>query len=262
MLEVSDLRIAYGRVVAVHGLDLRVDEGEIVAIVGPNGAGKTSTMMAISGVVTPETGRIRFRGEDIALASSHDIYRRGIVQVPEGRLIFSELTVRDNLLLGAHVHGAVERDNSELEAVFELFPVLRERLRQRADTLSGGQLQMLAIARGLMGRPELFMLDEPSLGLAPLVAEEVFDLIARLNQRGMTILLVEQNVRKALEISDRAYLLEAGRLVESGHAGDLLGSDRIMQSYLGSRSATTGESRGDMFASLNRTTSERTNGTE
>ena len=239
MLEVRDLRIAYGRVVAVHGLDLRVDEGEIVAIVGPNGAGKTSTMMAISGMVAPEAGRIRFRGEDISLAPSHDIYRRGIVQVPEGRLIFSELTVRDNLLLGAHVHGAAERANPDLDAVFELFPVLHERLHQRADTLSGGQLQMLAIARGLMGRPELFMLDEPSLGLAPLVAEEVFGLITSLNQRGMTILLVEQNVRKALEISGRAYLLEAGRLVESGGAADLLESDLIMQSYLGTRSQST-----------------------
>ena len=247
MLEVNDLRIAYGRVVALHGLDLRVDEGEIVAIVGPNGAGKTSTMMAISGVVSPEAGRIRFRGEDISLVPSHDIYRRGIVQVPEGRLIFSELTVRDNLLLGAHVHGADERADPDLEAVFELFPVLRERLHQRADTLSGGQLQMLAIARGLMGRPKLFMLDEPSLGLAPLVAEEVFGLITSLNRRGMTILLVEQNVRKALEISNRAYLLEAGRLVECGNAADLLESDMIMQSYLGARSRSTSGSLRDDF---------------
>ena len=262
MLEVSDLRIAYGRVVAVHGLDLRVDEGEIVAIVGPNGAGKTSTMMAISGVVAPESGRIRFQGDDIASAPSHDIYRRGIVQVPEGRLIFSELTVGDNLLLGAHVHGAAERANPDLDAVFELFPVLRERLRQRADTLSGGQLQMLAIARGLMGRPKLFMLDEPSLGLAPLVAEEVFGLINRLNQRGMTILLVEQNVRKALEISDRAYLLEAGRLVESGEAADLLKSDLIMQSYLGTRAATATESENGDFTLRVRTESEGTNGIE
>lgn len=246
MLEVRDLRIAYGRVIAVHGLDLRVDEGEIVAIVGPNGAGKSSTMMAISGVVAPDSGRIRLWGEDISHAPSHDIYRRGIVQVPEGRLIFSELTVGDNLLLGAHVHGAAERGNPDLEAVFELFPVLHERLHQRADTLSGGQLQMLAIARGLMGRPKLFMLDEPSLGLAPLVAEEVFGLITSLNRRGMTILLVEQNVRRALEISDRAYLLEAGRLVESGGAADLLESDLIMQSYLGARSQSSGGSfRGD-----------------
>ena len=262
MLEVSDLRIAYGRVVAVHGLDLRVDEGEFVAIVGPNGAGKTSTMMAISGVVAPESGRIRFQGDDIASAPSHDIYRRGIVQVPEGRLIFSELTVGDNLLLGAHVHGAAERANPDLDAVFELFPVLRERLRQRADTLSGGQLQMLAIARGLMGRPKLFMLDEPSLGLAPLVAEEVFGLINRLNQRGMTILLVEQNVRKALDISDRAYLLEAGRLVESGEAANLLKSDLIMQSYLGTRAATATESENGDFTLRVRTESEGTNGIE
>ena len=233
MLEVTNLRITYDRVVAVHALDLRVDEGEIVAIVGPNGAGKTSTMMAISGIVTPVAGRIRFQGEDISRSASHDIYRRGIVQVPEGRLIFPTLTVRDNLLLGAHVHGAAERAGPDLELVFDLFPVLRERLHQRADTLSGGQLQMLAIARGLMGRPKLFMLDEPSLGLAPLVAEEVFDMISRLNRRGMTILLVEQNVRKALEISDRACLLEAGRIVETGSAADLLESDLIMQSYLG-----------------------------
>ena len=182
MLEVTGLRIAYDRVVAVHGLDLRVGEGEVVAIVGPNGAGKTSTMMAISGVVAHEAGAIRFRGEDISRTPSHDIYRRGIVQVPEGRMIFSELTVRDNLLLGAHAHGASESGNPELEVVFGLFPVLRERLHQRADTLSGGQLQMLAIARGLMGKPELFMLDEPSLGLAPLVAEEVFGMITTLNR--------------------------------------------------------------------------------
>ena len=236
MLEVKGLRIAYDRVVAVHGLDLRVEEGEVVAIVGPNGAGKTSTMMAISGIVASEAGRVRFRGEDITRTPSHDIYRRGIVHVPEGRLIFSELTVRDNLLLGAHVHGATGGSSPELQAVFELFPVLGERLHQRADTLSGGQLQMLAIARGLMGRPKLFMLDEPSLGLAPLVAEEVFAMITTLNRRGMTILLVEQNVRKALEISGRAYLLEAGRLVEAGTAHDLLASDRVLESYLGTRS--------------------------
>ena len=235
MLEVRGLRIAYDRVVAVHALDLHVDEGEVVALVGPNGAGKTSTMMAISGVVAPAAGRILFRGEDVSRAPSHDVYRRGIVQVPEGRLIFSELTVRDNLLLGAHVHGAMEQGNPDLDSVFELFPVLHDRLYQRADTLSGGQLQMLAIARGLMGRPKLFMLDEPSLGLAPLVADEVFDMVTRLNRRGMTILLVEQNVRKALEIADRACLIEAGRLVETGEAADLLESDRILESYLGIR---------------------------
>lgn len=235
MLEVRGLRIAYDRVVAVHALDLHVDEGEVVALVGPNGAGKTSTMMAISGVVAPAAGRILFRGEDVSRAPSHDVCRRGIVQVPEGRLIFSELTVRDNLLLGAHVHGAMEQGNPDLDSVFELFPVLHDRLYQRADTLSGGQLQMLAIARGLMGRPKLFMLDEPSLGLAPLVADEVFDMVTRLNRRGMTILLVEQNVRKALEIADRACLIEAGRLVETGEAADLLESDRILESYLGIR---------------------------
>ncbi len=238
MLKVSNLRIAYDRVVAVHELDLTVEQGKVVAIVGPNGAGKTSTMMAISGIVKPERGQILFDGEDITALPSHQIYQSGIVQVPEGRLIFGELLVLDNLMLGAHVHGNEANARKELKDVFELFPVLEERLHQRADTLSGGQLQMLAIARGLMGKPKLFMLDEPSLGLAPLVVEEVFAMIQALNERGMTILLVEQNVRKALEIADRAYLLEAGQLVESGKAAELLKSDMILQSYLGAGSAS------------------------
>lgn len=236
MLEVRQLRIAYDRIIALHGLDLNINEGEVVAVIGPNGAGKTSTMMAISGVVTAEAGEIRFTGEDITGEASHHVYRRGIVQVPEGRLIFAELTVKDNLLLGASVHRPDERSKDDLDMVIDLFPVLQERLDQRADTLSGGQQQMLAIARGLMGRPKLFMLDEPSLGLAPLVVDEVFELIGRLNEQGMTILLVEQNVRKALAIADRAYLLEAGQLIETGKATDLLKSDLILQSYLGTTS--------------------------
>ncbi len=241
MLEVSNLHIAYDRVVAVHELDLTVEQGEVVAIVGPNGAGKTSTMMAISGIVKPERGQIMFEGGDITALPSHDVYRSGIVQVPEGRLIFGELLVLDNLMLGAHVHGTEANAHKELQGVFELFPVLKERLDQRADTLSGGQLQMLAIARGLMGKPKLFMLDEPSLGLAPLIVEEVFAMIRALNERGITILLVEQNVRKALEIADRAYLLEAGQLVESGTAADMLNSDMILQSYLGTGSVGGGQ---------------------
>ncbi len=236
MLELNDLRICYDQAVAVHAVDLRIDEGELVAIVGPNGAGKTSIMMAISGVVKPKAGQIIFDGEDITYAPSHYIYSRGIVQVPEGRMIFGEQTVRDNLLIAAH--GRKHRDSStaDLQKVFGFFPVLRERMDQRADLLSGGQLQMLAIARGLMGRPRLLMLDEPSLGLAPMIVQELFEMVRTLKEEGLTILLVEQNVRQALEVADRAYLLQAGQLIGTGRAADLLQNGLIVQSYLGTGS--------------------------
>lgn len=233
MLEVRGLSVTYGNVRAVDRLDLQVNEGEVAALVGPNGAGKTSTMMAISGIVQPAAGEITFEGTRIDLLPSHDIYKRGIVQVPEGRLILAEMTVRENLLLGADAARTNGGRRGELDRVAELFPVIEERMHYRADTLSGGQLQMLAIARGLMGRPRLFMLDEPSLGLAPKVVEEIFQMIVTLNGTGMTILLVEQNLQKALEIADRAYLLEAGRLIDSGPARELMKSDYVMQSYLG-----------------------------
>ena len=198
MLELRGLSVTYGNVRAIDRLDLRVNEGEVAALVGPNGAGKTSTMMAISGIVRPAAGEITFEGTRIEALPSHDIYKRGIVQVPEGRLILAEMTVRENLLLGADAVRTNGGRRGELDRVAELFPVLEERMHYRADTLSGGQLQMLAIARGLMGRPRLFMLDEPSLGLAPKVVEEVFQMIEKLNGMGMTILLVEQNLQKAL----------------------------------------------------------------
>lgn len=233
MLEIRNLRILYDQVVAVDGLDMRVDQGEIVALVGPNGAGKTSTMMAISGIVPPKDGEIVFQGSHLERKASHDIYRHGIVQVPEGRLIFSEMTIRENLLLGSDVQGDSAAVDPILDDVLTLFPVLKERFASRADTLSGGELQMLAIARGLMGRPVLLMLDEPSLGLAPKLVEDVFAKITELNQKGMTILLVEQNVRKALDIADRAYLIEAGRLVETGMASAMLESARVLDTYLG-----------------------------
>lgn len=233
MLETRDIRVAYGQVVAVSGLSLRIGQGEIVALIGPNGAGKTSTMMAIGGVVPPQSGAVLFEGEHIEGAASHYIYRRGIVQVPEGRMIFSDMTVRENLLLGADALTQPADADETLADVFSLFPVLKERFRSRADTLSGGQLQMLAIGRGLMGRPKLFMLDEPSLGLAPKIVDEVFERITGLNDRGMTILLVEQNVRMALQIAHRAYLIEAGALIEEGEAKELLKSERILESYLG-----------------------------
>lgn len=232
MLKVLGLTVSYGNLCAVDRLDLSVAAGEIVALVGPNGAGKSSTMMAISGIVRPRAGTIIFEGDRIDRLPSYDIYRRGLVQVPEGRLIFAEMTIRENLLLGADALVGIARPDDEIERVTELFPVLRERLNQRADTLSGGQLQMLAVARGLMGRPKLFMLDEPSLGLAPRLVEQVFEMIGRLNEAGMTILLVEQNLRQALGIADRAYLLEAGRLVESGFSDDMMKSGAVIKSYL------------------------------
>lgn len=244
MLELNDLKICYNQAVAVHGINLRVDKGELVVIAGPNGAGKTSIMMAISGVVQPESGRIVFHGEDITYVASHHIYSRGIVQVPEGRMIFGELTVRDNLLIAADTHKKRKGSTSDLQKVFGFFPVLGECANQRADLLSGGQLQILAIARGLMGRPKLLMLDEPSLGLAPLVVKKLFEIIRTLKEEGLTILLVEQNIRQALEVADRAYLLQAGRLVGSGKATELLHGDLIVQSYLGngSKSSTSVDS--------------------
>lgn len=233
MLETRDIRVTYDQVVAVNGLSLRIDQGEIVALIGPNGAGKTSTMMAISGVVPPQSGAVLFEGEHIEGTPSHHIYGRGIVQVPEGRMIFSDMTVRENLLLGADALKHSDDVDQNLGDVFSLFPVLKERFHSRGDTLSGGQLQMLAIGRGLMGRPKLFMLDEPSLGLAPKIVDEVFEKITGLNDRGMTILLVEQNVRMALRIAHRAYLIEAGVLIEEGEAKELIKSERILESYLG-----------------------------
>lgn len=233
MLEVRGLEVRYGRVQAVQGVSLEIREGEIVALVGPNGAGKSSTMHAISGIVRPSAGAIAFRGEPVTGLPSHEIVRRGIVQVPEGRMIFPEMTVRENLLLGAYARWDRRALAGELARVLGLFPVLRDRLEDRAAHLSGGQLQMLALARGVMGRPTLLLLDEPSLGLAPLVVREVFGLIGALRRLGVTILLVEQNVRQALALADRAYLLEGGRVVRSGDARQLLESDEVIRAYLG-----------------------------
>lgn len=237
MLEVRGLEVRYGRIQAVQGVSLEMREGEIVALVGPNGAGKSSTMHAISGIVRPSAGAIVFRGEPITGLPSHEIVRRGIVQVPEGRMIFLEMTVRENLLIGAYATWDRRTLDGELARVLELFPPLRDRLDDRAAHLSGGQLQMLALARGVMARPTLLLLDEPSLGLAPLVVREVFGLIGALRRLGVTILLVEQNVRQALRLADRAYLLEGGRIVRSGDARALLESDEVIRSYLGAGAA-------------------------
>ena len=233
MLEVRDLRVNYGRIRALQGVSLDVAEGEIVALIGANGAGKSSTMNAISGVVRAAAGEIRLDGESVVGLPSHRVVRRGVVQVPEGRLIFAGLTIEENLRLAAAAAHDRRRETEELERVLGLFPMLRDRLTERGSSLSGGQAQMLALARGLIAAPRLLLLDEPSLGLAPLAAREVFDLIPRLRESGVTILLVEQNVRQALAVADRGYVLEGGLVTLDGDASELLGDEFLVSSYLG-----------------------------
>ena len=233
MLEVRDLVVDYGRIRALHGVSLDVAEGEIVALIGANGAGKSSTMNAVSGVVRASFGEIRLEGEELVGHPAHRIFRRGVVQVPEGRLIFAGLTIEENLRLAAAAAHDRREEGEELERVLDLFPMLRQRLKDRGSSLSGGQAQMLALARGLIAAPRLLLLDEPSLGLAPLAAREVFDLIPRLRESGITILLVEQNVRQALAVADRGYVLEGGRIALDGDAKELLGHELLVNSYLG-----------------------------
>ena len=233
MLEIRDLQVSYGKVRAVQGVSLEVEEGEIVALIGANGAGKSSTMHAVCGIERPAGGHIRFLGQAITRLPPHRIMRRGIAQVPEGRLIFGGLTIAQNLRLGAYNVPGRARADADIDRVLELFPMLRDRLDERGAALSGGQAQMLALARGLMARPKLLMLDEPSLGLAPIAAQEVFTLIARLRDSGVTILLVEQNVRQALAIADRGYVLEGGRIILDGKAVELAEHELLVSAYLG-----------------------------
>jgi branched-chain amino acid transport system ATP-binding protein len=234
MLELDNLEVAYGAIRAVKGISLSIGSGELVALIGSNGAGKTTTLRTISGLLRPRAGRISYEGVDLTRLPAHEIVARGVVQAPEGRQIFGGLTVRENLLLGA---TARRTDRAALEAdeerVFALFPVLRERLGQSGGTLSGGEQQMLAIGRALMARPRLLLLDEPSLGLAPLVVGRIFEVIARLKAEGTTILLVEQNARKALAVADRAYVLETGRVVLEGPAAELAANPAVERAYLG-----------------------------
>ena len=233
MLEIRDLQVSYGKVRAVQGVSLEVEEGEIVALIGANGAGKSSTMHAVCGIERPAGGHIRFLGQAITRLPPHRIMRRGIAQVPEGRLIFGGLTIAQNLRLGAYNVPGRAKAEADIDRVLELFPMLRDRLDERGAALSGGQAQMLALARGLMARPKLLMLDEPSLGLAPIAAQEVFALIARLRDSGVTILLVEQNVRQALAIADRGYVLEGGRIILDGKAAELAEHELLVSAYLG-----------------------------
>jgi branched-chain amino acid transport system ATP-binding protein len=232
VLEVSGLRAGYGAIEILRGVDLTVGTGEIVALLGSNGAGKSTLNNNVSGLYRPFAGAIGFEGEPLAGASSMRIVERGLVQVPEGRRVFPNLSVRENLELGSYRRGRARR-RQNLERVTAIFPRLRERFGQPAGTLSGGEQQMLAIGRGLMGEPRLLILDEPSLGLSPLLVEEMFALIARINREGLAILLVEQNVVQSLAVAHRAYVLENGRIALSGKASELAENPELRKSYLG-----------------------------
>ena len=233
MLTLQDVRVHYGAIQAVKGISLEVRERELVTIVGANGAGKTTTLRTISGIYRPTTGSISFEGRNLAALPSHEIVALGISQAPEGRQIFGSLSVRDNLMLGAIRRADRAGIPQELDYLVSLFPVLGERMNQSGGTLSGGEQQMLAIARALMAKPRLLLLDEPSLGLAPMLVNRIFAVISRLKETGVTILLVEQNARKALEIADRAYVMETGRVILGGDARELAANPEIEMAYLG-----------------------------
>jgi len=235
MLEVKDITVRYGAIEAIHGVSLTVQRGEIVTLIGCNGAGKSTTLRAISGVVRPSSGSISYEGKPITRMPPHEIVRLGLAHAPEGRGIFPNLTVAENLELGAyarprHDHAEITKDR---ERALTLFPKIRERLKQSAGTLSGGEQQMVAIARALLARPKLLLLDEPSLGLAPQIVQTIFKIIRELNQAGVTILLVEQNAHMALQVANRAYVLEVGQIKMEGDAKELAQSDEVRKAYLG-----------------------------
>ena len=232
MLKVDNINVYYGAIHAIKGISFHVEEGEVVTLIGANGAGKSTTLQTISGLLRSRTGSVEFMGENISRLPPHKILERGLAQVPEGRRIFLQMTVMENLEMGAYTR----RDGSqaaELEKVFDQFPRLAERRKQIAGTLSGGEQQMLAMGRALMSQPKLLMLDEPSMGLAPILVEQIFDIIRRLHEKGTTILLVEQNAQMALSVADRAYVLETGSISLSGTGAELLESDEVRKAYLG-----------------------------
>jgi branched-chain amino acid transport system ATP-binding protein len=233
MLKVNNIQVLYGGIPAIHEVFFEVEKGELVSLVGANGAGKTTVLKTVVGALSPASGNIEFEGEDITGKNSAEIVRSGITYVPEGRHIFGPLTVEENLLLGAFTISSRDEIEKRMDEVYGLFPILKDRHRQKGETLSGGEQQMLAIGRGLMARPKLLMLDEPSLGLMPKLVTEVLKTISLLKDEGHTILLVEQNVREALELSDRGYILQTGRTIHSGHGRDLLDSDIVKKAFLG-----------------------------
>lgn len=233
MLKVNKIRVHYGRIPVLHEVSFEVEEGELVAIVGANGAGKTTALKTVVGVLRLVSGNIEFEGMDITRKNSPEVVRLGITYVPEGRHVFGPLTVKENLLLGAFTTSAKGEIEERMDYVYHLFPLLKERYKQKGETLSGGEQQMLAIGRGLMARPKLLMLDEPSLGLMPKLVTEVFKAISLLKEEGYTILLVEQNVQEALEIADRAYVIQTGRIILEGSGRELLNSDLVKKAFLG-----------------------------
>ena len=237
LLEVFDLEVRYGAIRAIKGITFHVGEGEIVALLGANGAGKTTTQKTISGMLRPSGGRITFLGQRIDGVPAHELIRLGICHVPEGRHVFPRMTVAENLEMGAFRFKKI--DQADLDRVLEIFPRLRERYRQVSGTLSGGEQQMLAIGRALMGKPRLLLLDEPSMGLAPMVVAQIFNIVREINESGVTVLLVEQNAAQALALADRGYVLETGDLVLQGTGSELLADDRIRAAYLGEEIAAS-----------------------
>ncbi len=233
MLKIVKLNFSYGDLKVLWDIDLEVNEGEIVTVVGSNGAGKSTTLKNISRLVSYSSGAISFNGIDLAKLDTHDVVELGIVQVPEGRRIFPELSVLENLRMGSYIKNARKYREANMERVFALFPRLKERAKQLGGTMSGGEQQMLAIGRGLMANPKLLLLDEPSLGLSPLLVKSIFEIISEINGQGVTILLVEQNIYQSLRIADRAYVLETGRVVLTGKGGDLLEDEHVKKAYLG-----------------------------
>lgn len=233
LLEVKDLEVHYGVINAIKKISFNVEEGEIVALIGANGAGKTSTMHAISGLLNGKSGDIIFNGENIMKTPAHKIVSKGLAQVPEGRRIFAQLSVADNLEMGAYLRNDADGIKNDLEHIYTLFPRLRERKKQLAGTLSGGEQQMLAMGRALMSKPKIILMDEPSMGLSPIFVEEIFHIIREISASGTTVLLVEQNAKKALAIANRAYVLETGNIVLSGDAKEMMNNDSIKKAYLG-----------------------------
>ena len=233
MLKVDNIDVYYGSIHAVKDLNLEVGDGEIVTLIGSNGAGKSTTLHTISGLIKPKTGSILYKGNEIVGIPAHKLVGQGLVQVPEGRHVFAEMTVMENLDMGAYLRKDKDGIARDKEKVFEKFPRLKERISQTAGTLSGGEQQMLAMGRALMSRPQLLLLDEPSMGLAPLLVREIFSIIKEINSEGTTVLLVEQNANMALSIADRAYVLETGRVVLSGTAAELAASEAVQKAYLG-----------------------------
>lgn len=235
MLTVNDINVYYGVIHALKGISFHVEEGEIVSLIGANGAGKTTTMQTISGLLRSKTGDITFLGESIIKTEPNKIVKMGLAQVPEGRRVFSSMTVQENLEMGAYSRPSKQSREIEqdLQSIFKRFPRLKERRRQQAGTLSGGEQQMLAIGRALMSRPKMLLLDEPSMGLSPILVQEIFDCIKEVNKSGTTILLVEQNAKMALSVANRAYVLETGKILLEGNASDLLNNEQVQRAYLG-----------------------------